>query len=132
MRTRRKSQPDSDKPPMSAMIDVVFLLLIFFIVTQRDVISEAHLQVNLPTGGGPSDKILALIDVRVMPNAYYYKGKEQSIDYIAAKLKENFVICPDAKVDIKTKLDAKHKKIVAILDACKASGLKSFNLQTLK
>ena len=39
---------DSADVPMSAMIDVVFLLLIYFIVTYKEEIPEAHLAINLP------------------------------------------------------------------------------------
>ena len=37
--------------PMSSMIDIVFLLLIYFIVTMEDEIPEAHLSINLPSPG---------------------------------------------------------------------------------
>ena len=34
--------------PLSSMIDVVFLLLIYFIFTQKEVVEDVHLQLNLP------------------------------------------------------------------------------------
>ena len=49
----RKRSNDTLAVPMSQMIDVVFLLLIYFVVTMKDEISEAHLAVNLPSAGAP-------------------------------------------------------------------------------
>ena len=56
--------------PMSSMIDIVFLLLIYFIVTQKDEISEAHLAVNLPAPGSAqqqTDNKPQLLELEVHP-----------------------------------------------------------------
>ena len=47
---RKKSNIDEKaaEVPLSSMIDVVFLLLIYFILTQKPVIEDVHLQVDLP------------------------------------------------------------------------------------
>ena len=47
----KKRNDESLAVPMSQMIDVVFLLLIYFVVTMKDEISEAHLAINLPSAG---------------------------------------------------------------------------------
>ena len=49
----RKRREEALAVPMSQMIDVVFLLLIYFVVTMKDEISEAHLAINLPAAGAP-------------------------------------------------------------------------------
>ena len=49
MAEKRRRVQEQAEVPMSSMIDVVFLLLIYFIITQKEQISEAHLAVNLPT-----------------------------------------------------------------------------------
>lgn len=69
-RKRKKIEGEAAEPPMAAMIDVVFLLLIYFIITQKDVIPEAHLAVNLPTPSRSNtvldDKPL-LIELEALP-----------------------------------------------------------------
>ncbi|NCU27823.1 biopolymer transporter ExbD, partial [Candidatus Nomurabacteria bacterium] len=37
--------------PLSAMIDVVFLLLIYFIVSQKPIVEDTHLAIDLPAPG---------------------------------------------------------------------------------
>ena len=44
----RRKPPEPTEVPMSAMIDVVFLLLIFFIATKKPTIAETHVAINLP------------------------------------------------------------------------------------
>ena len=47
-------QPHVEKLQMSAMIDVVFLLLVFFVMTFRIVKAEGEFNVQMPKGGsGP-------------------------------------------------------------------------------
>ena len=54
---RKKDKKDAIDVPMSAVIDVVFLLLIYFILTYKEEIPEAHLQVNLPQPTPPPEEI---------------------------------------------------------------------------
>ena len=56
--------------PMSSMIDIVFLLLIYFIVTMEDEIPEAHLAINLPSPGSKkeNDTTPKLLELQVYKN----------------------------------------------------------------
>ena len=48
-RKKRRVRSDNTEVPMSAMIDIVFLLLIYFILTFKVNKVEAHLAINLPS-----------------------------------------------------------------------------------
>lgn len=56
MKTRRKSPP-SEKPAldMSSLIDVSFLLLVFFLVTSTLDPKEGDLGLTMPSGEGPAE-----------------------------------------------------------------------------
>ncbi len=55
---------------MTPMIDVVFLLLIFFILTFRITASEGQFEVHLPRSGGPPKPSAALpLEVRLFADA---------------------------------------------------------------
>lgn len=62
----KKRNDESLAVPMSQMIDVVFLLLIYFVVTMKDEISEAHLAINLPSAGAPPAAAAAAEELKVI------------------------------------------------------------------
>jgi len=70
--------------PMSSMIDIVFLLLIYFIVTMEDEIPEAHLSINLPSPGSKkeNDSQPKLLELQVYKNELRLRGKLMSYDEI--------------------------------------------------
>jgi biopolymer transport protein ExbD len=53
MKIKRPGQPAKMQPPMTPMIDCVFNLLIFFILTPSFSLSEGYLTTNLPKESGP-------------------------------------------------------------------------------
>ena len=159
---RKKSNIDEKaaEVPLSSMIDVVFLLLIYFILTQKPVIEDVHLQVDLPAPGAPSSgdaPQLLTIDVMKLPGMdnddqvaakaaketdperkkailrqerifYHMNGAP----YEAAKLKEYLQTVadtnPDTTVMINCGPNAKHKKLVKLLDMCSEVGLTKLNI----
>ncbi len=48
-RQKKKGSVVEAEIPMSSMIDVVFLLLIYFVVTQKPIIEDTLLGINLPS-----------------------------------------------------------------------------------
>ena len=66
---RKKRETESISIPMSAMIDVVFLLLVFFLVTYQDDIIESHVSVNIPSSStaARSQNSSHLLEIHVYP-----------------------------------------------------------------
>jgi len=118
--------------PMSSMIDIVFLLLIYFIITQKDEISEAHLAVNLPSPGRgkPSDTKPQLLEIEVRENMYTLRGVALSLSNLAETLTK--FRDPDLTVIIKVSVQAKARDLVAVLDLCQGAGLTKLNVVTLR
>ena len=118
--------------PMSSMIDIVFLLLIYFIITQKDEISEAHLAINLPSPGRgkPSDNKPQLLEIEVHENMYSLRGVSLSLPMLQETLKK--FRDPDLTVIIKVSVQAKARDLVAVLDLCQGAGLSKMNVVTLR
>ncbi|MEA2011768.1 MAG: biopolymer transporter ExbD [Verrucomicrobiota bacterium] len=132
---KRLRDEQSGEPPMSSMIDVVFLLLIYFIVTFKDVIPEAHMAVNLPSPSAAQtteEEPPDLLDIEVHPNQYILKGTPQSLESIKKTLQYLGELDPDMTVMVKTNVAAYNKELIALLDLCKGSGLTKLNVVTLK
>ena len=148
---RQRIVIDEAEIPMSAMIDVVFLLLIYFIVTQKPIIEETLLSCDLPApGGAPPDKpptFRTIGVMRMMPNPsnsseifkkdmnlYYLDNAAWKFNSPAASndLKRQLMVMgkddPKQTVIINCGPNAPHQKLVQLLDACANAGLKTLNI----
>ncbi|MFH5803216.1 ExbD/TolR family protein [Alienimonas sp. DA493] len=68
MKFRGGSKAEKIAPQMAPMIDVVFQLLIFFMLTLKIVAPEGEFGINMPLGQGnsESDSLIPEMDVRVL------------------------------------------------------------------
>ena len=132
---RRKSVEELEIP-MAAMIDVVFLLLIFFIVTHQDPNYEAHVAINLPSpseteSDEPPPQTLE-IHVSHVPGEYYIRGEKADITHLIERLEQYARYDTEQTVVIKVSQQATHEYLMMLLDGCKKAGLSNLNVLTLK
>lgn len=136
---RNKAEAENAEVPLSSMIDVVFLLLIYFIVTQKPIIEDTLLGVNLPAPGGgkPKDKptqlftvdVFRLRNAKMSPDYYYINGKGPwHIDKLRDFLTNVADNDPEQTIIINCGPNAKHRKLVQVLDACSQAGLANLNI----
>ena len=78
---KRNPPPDAGFP-LSGMIDVVFLLLIFFLVTQKPLTEEVMINVELPAPDMSNPSAAPLIPVTIDVD----KDSRDNIDEIDARL----------------------------------------------
>lgn len=126
---------DKIEVPMSSMIDVVFLLLIYFIVTYKEEIPEAHLQVTLPAPSSqqaPDIPPTPPLSLEVHPREYRLKGTPMLPDTIKRVLGALAANDPEITVVIKTNVAAPMKNLITILDICNGVNLKNLNVVTLE
>jgi biopolymer transport protein ExbD len=133
---RKSNKVDEAEVPLSSMIDVVFLLLIYFIVTQKPIIEDTLLGVNLPApGGSKSSKPVQLftIDVMKLPGTnsddiYHLNGRPWYFKDLKVTLLETAKTDPDMTVIINCGPNAKHLKLIKLLDACAEAKLTKLNI----
>lgn len=137
MRRLRRSHFDVVKKEnsMASMIDVVFLLLIFFLVVNKPIESKTLFDTSLP---GKSNKIMSTaaplaIDVTKLagdPNGEWYKVRHRywrlnDLKPMLGRLVEND---PEMSLIINCGPNAKHAKLIHLLDVCSDAGVVNFNL----
>lgn len=121
--------------PMSPMIDVVFLLLIYFLVTYQPEIPEAHLSVKLP--GAPEEQEEepeeppSLLELEVHPDAYVLRGKMLDLETMTRSLSSMAESDPDVTVIIKVSARSETRRLIHLLDVCKGVGLQNLNVVTI-
>ncbi len=135
MAGKRKRVQEQAEVPMSSMIDVVFLLLIYFIVTQKDEVSEAHLAVNLPTPNvaqKQQEDPPRPIEITVLADKVQLQGRTMTTDRIVEMLEPRVKDSPEElTVMIKTSTKAHTSNLVEVLDLCRSIGLTQLNVVTL-
>ncbi len=138
-RKRKKREEESAEVPLSAMIDVTFLLLTYFIMTQTEVIEEAYIQTNAvaPNPGAPPDVLPTTFDIEVRSKYYTIAGMDyRDIDGPFKFFVEDFarnVQGIEVTVNLKLSDKATAQRLVDLLDLLAKNGMeKKINIAYLK
>ena len=130
-RKRSRSRGEAAKLEMTPMIDVVFQLLIFFIVTlkQEDILS--HLDVSRPApdpNAKPEEKVQDLLTVLVHRDGFVLKGRRVSLKSLEKHLGRLASYSKNISVIIKCTADSPHEYLVQLLDICAKVGLQNLSV----
>ncbi len=130
----RRQKSDENGINLTPMIDVVFLLLIFFMVSTTFT-KETHLQVDLPeaTGDRPQEEQKQIEILINADGSYAINGKSlvnKQIDTLKAALKETSG--GETKMPLVITADAKtpHQAVVTAMDAAGQLGFVHLSITT--
>lgn len=117
---------------LSSMIDVMFILIIFFLVTTTFKEEEIDHMVNLPTDARnqsltQSTDTLVKINIR-KSGAYIIQGKQVTEEEIDTYMETELVKKPELKVLIRCDQDAKHLYLANIMSICRHVGVPRANI----
>jgi biopolymer transport protein ExbD len=111
---------------LTPMIDVVFLLIIFFMVGTQFTNQERQIDVKLP-GAGNLNAMIATPDRREVvinsDGAVYLDGQLLSLEQLTGRLKELRLRYPDLAVAVRGDGDAKYKQVFPVYGAIQAAGV---------
>jgi len=115
---------------MTPMIDVVFLLLVFFVVTIQPKDVLAKLDVSRPAA--PTDPSnIPLLQIDVGASAYVINGRQLSLETIESRLSRIYSTSPRTTLIIASTSDAPHSRLVKLLDVCAGIGIENISLMSL-
>ncbi len=116
-------------PDITPLIDVVFILLVFFIVTSTFKKDELALVLTLPSAEAQKIEIEPKsISIEITKERYAFAGREISFEQIQQKLS----LVKDKKSSMIVRIDKKvtYDKIVKILDELQKNNLTNLSLVT--
>ena len=118
---------------LTPLIDMVFLLLIFFMLTANFIQNEG-MKINLPNEKSKPAKVKKehIIIYLTKDNKIYFKGKFLNENQLLKKLKKELKNNPEKIVVLKSDKYALVEKAVEILDIAKQAGAKKFVIATKK
>jgi biopolymer transport protein ExbD len=131
VRIRKGDQDSGEIINISSLLDVMFILIIFFLATTTFQQEERDQRVNLPEAadGQTLSSETSLIVINVREDGTYLLGSEQ-IELVALqkRLLANIEEDPDQKVLIRGDERALHGAVAAAVLCCKRSGIHEANI----
>ncbi|MBR6733926.1 MAG: biopolymer transporter ExbD [Kiritimatiellae bacterium] len=125
-----KKQYENPQLDMTPMIDVVFELIIFFVVTikQEDLFSK--LNANRPQPNDkPVEKVVdEQIEIQVGANGLVYNGRGVTLKELDRNIKQAASISKKTTVLLQCALDSPHRYLVDALDVCNKYGLQNLSV----
>lgn len=129
---RRHHADDEAEINITPMLDIVFIMLIFFIVT-TSFVKERGLEVSRPSNSPPKEiqKKKGPIVVKIDSNGNIsMKGRMLEDKAVEANLEREKAEKPDSPLIIAAHPDADTNALVIILDAADAVGVASVSVAT--
>jgi biopolymer transport protein ExbD len=126
---------DNEEPEvsMSPLIDCVFLLLIFFLVSSMTKVTNKDISVDLPVSESavklkPDDK-QAIVGLDGEGN-FYWDGQACSTNFLLEQLRSVCIETPDRRIRIDMDKDTPFGRFVEVMDACQFYNLSNIGIRT--
>ena len=128
MRRRRSRRAEQSEVNLTPMLDVVFIMLIFFIVT-ASFVKEAGIDVTRPPAATAERKERGNILVAITANDQIWIDRRQ-VDprFVRANIERLHAENPQGSVVIQADKDSRNELLVLVMDAARLAGVKSVAL----
>ena len=133
MKRRIKKKNDESEINITPMLDIVFIMLIFFIVT-TSFVKEISIDVNRPTKSPIKEqKKSDVISVRILDSRQILiQERLISIDAVRANIESSLALKPQASVVVVSDRDADAGLLVKVIDQSRLAGAMNVSLAAQK
>ncbi|MGL6259602.1 ExbD/TolR family protein [Vibrio sp. WXL103] len=129
---RRQHNQDEAQVDLTSMLDIVFIMLIFFIVTSSFV-RESGVEVNRPQASNVvSQKDAGIFVAITSANDIYIDKRMVDVERVQATLEHLLLDKPDASLVIQADEHAYNGTVVKVMDAAKGAGVVNIALAAEK
>lgn len=134
MRIRVPDELSAPALDMTPIIDIVFNLLIFFLVATTFHQTEREMNVILPAARNAAPLSVALREIVVNVSeggAIVVGGRETEPEALRAQISDAVAANPNQKVAVRGDRRVAYGRIVTVLDICRAAGVQEPYLDTI-
>jgi len=129
---KQKKNPYQIQAPLTSLIDIVFLLLIYFMLTTNFIVEEG-IKIKLPNAKASAPQVKQEITIFVdKEGAAYIANAQIPIDQLYTKIKQMINNETDRLVVVKADRTVVLNKAVRVMDIAKAAGASRLCLATEK
>ncbi|MEP2777155.1 MAG: biopolymer transporter ExbD [Luteolibacter sp.] len=126
-------QPEAASMQLAPMIDIVFLLLIFFIVTWQFTRSETELSVSVPTAqeGAEPERQKGEIVINILADeTIRIEGTTVDLNQLYEKLSSIAAQFENQPVRIRGDGGVVYQRLVEVIDTCQKAGIWNISFAT--
>jgi len=130
MRRSRRGQDEQVQVDMSPLIDMVFILLIFFMVSTTFV---KDMQIDLERPGASSASAASSKSIRVyidQQSQVFVDGQPTRIWVLQSKVRELLSSSDQESILVVTDKNVSAQRLVEVVDACRLAGAKDVGVAT--
>ena len=115
-----------DPPDLTPLIDVIFILLVFFLLTST--IQDKILEIDLPDSSESSDEIInnELVIEIDKTNSYYIDGEQADFEKVGKEV-EREALKESPVITVRSDRETDFSAVIKILDLAKKNSIKGVN-----
>lgn len=130
----KDANPDTVSIEMMPMIDMVFLLLIFFLVATTFHQTEREMKIALPFASS-AEPISALLQEMIInidaDGKFILGGRTVDVEELRSIVTGAVSVNPEQKVTVRGDRGTAYANVVTVLDICKGAGIQEPYLDTV-
>jgi len=124
----RRSRRSATELNMAPLIDMVFILLIFFLVT-TSFVKETGIEVSRPTAATAVSQSKATIPIAIDPaNRIYMDHREIDVRAVRANVERALAENPEGAVVVVADRASSTGMAIEVMDGCRMAGAKNVSL----
>lgn len=130
---RLRSMRSEDKPQLMIipMIDIMFFLLIFFMMSTLSMVEQNTIPMNLPQATASQSDTAKNINITVMSDGkVVYEKEEIPFDLLKQRVTLQMSSQPDSSFILRGDRHAEYGKVVAVMDELKQAGARRVAVAT--
>jgi len=113
---------------LTPLIDVVFILLVFFMLASSFLDWRSIRVTSAETGGAPAPGMVGAMLVEVRPEGVRLSGQPMAPDDLAARLAARIETHPETRVLVRPAGGVEMQRVVDLLDRLSAAGIAKLDL----
>ncbi|HEX4911196.1 MAG TPA: biopolymer transporter ExbD [Permianibacter sp.] len=131
MRKKHGGAAEDAEIDMTPMLDIVFIMLIFFIVT-TSFVKESGLDIQRPSGKSASTtKVKANVLITInSAGAVVMDDREIDVRSVRANVEKTLAESPDASVIVQAHKDSDTDILISVVNAAKEAGIDKVSVGT--
>ena len=128
---RNQRKKSGVKLEMTPMIDVVFQLLVFFVISYKTVDTLAQLEVLRQPPSPSAEQQVDALTIRVMADGLYLNDVKCTPEELAKRLGLVTRGSTDQPVNVICDRRSKHVQLIMVLDTCEGLELGNLNIGSI-